>query len=69
MKYVIKINKDKIIDRIWLWQELIHREIGPAYENNMGYKAWWKEGNRHRIDGPAIIYPNRTAEYWTEGFL
>jgi hypothetical protein len=32
----------------------------PAYEDERGYKSWWLNGNRHRLDGPAIeFYGNR----------
>ena len=38
----------------------LHREDGPAirefYDNNeLDYKAYYKNGKRHRINGPAII--------------
>ena len=39
-----------------------HRLGGPAYISG-GYRAWYKDGLRHREDGPAIISP-AGSEYW-----
>jgi hypothetical protein len=41
-----------------------HREGGPAYETNGGYKSWFIHGKRHRTDGPAIEYPNGDVEWF-----
>ena len=32
----------------------LHREGGPAVEYVNGHKEWWQNGQRHRIDVPAI---------------
>ena len=32
-----------------------------------GTKRWWKNGERHREDGPAIEYPNGTKEWCKNG--
>lgn len=39
----------------------------PAYEGTDGFKAWYKNGKRHRESGPAIIYSNGTEEFWLNG--
>jgi len=36
--------------------------------DSQGNKIWLnKEGRRHRLDGPAIIYFNGVGEYWEYG--
>jgi hypothetical protein len=42
----------------------MHREDGPAYITNSGYKSWWFHGKRHREDGPAIEYPDGDTEWF-----
>ena len=39
---------------------------GPAIERGNGYKAWYKDGKRHRLDGPAYEYANGTKEWCIE---
>lgn len=34
---------------------ILHRENGPAVEYADGDKAWWFNGKKHRVGGPAII--------------
>ena len=41
-----------------------HKEDGPAYEDNQGYKAWWINNERHREDGPAIESLYGRKEWW-----
>lgn len=42
----------------------LHRAGGPAVENVVtGRREWWLNGDRHRVDGPAVERPERT-EYW-----
>lgn len=30
-------------------------------------KQFWLNGKRHREDGPAVIYPDGSMEWWFEG--
>ena len=32
-----------------------------------GDKHWYQNGDYHRLDGPAIEYPNGTKEWWQNG--
>ena len=32
--------------------------------NTTGIKCWWKQGQLHRLDGPARIRINGQNEYW-----
>ncbi len=32
-----------------------------------GIKEWWKNGKRHRLDGPAIEWVDGTKEWWIDG--
>lgn len=46
---------------------LLHREFGPAIESDDGHiKEWYRYGERHREDGPAVIVRSR-QEYWIRG--
>lgn len=48
---------------------LLHRDGGPAIEGigETGIKKWYKDGNKHREDGPAVIRPHGDSEYHLDG--
>ena len=47
---------------------ILHREDGPAYVTADGeYKAWWLNGERHRLDGPAVRYGVGTDQWYVNG--
>ena len=55
---VLYINKNK----------KLHRLYGPAYISEMfGVEGWYKDGELHRIDGPAVNCIARPKEYWIGG--
>jgi len=35
---------------------------------HIGAKHWFKNGNRHREDGPAIDYINGHKQWWLDNF-
>ena len=45
---------------------ILHREDGPAVECSDGnkFKAWYKSGMRHRLDGPAREWYNGDKEWY-----
>ena len=48
---------------------LYHRTDGPAFIK-ANFESWWKNGTRHRLDGPAKIWyasNSRQTEYWIDG--
>ena len=52
----------------WWYQGKLHNENGPAITNKHGYEAYYINGIRHRIDGPAMIKTDdRGTEYWLYG--
>lgn len=51
----------------WYIDNRRHREDGPAYETEEGYKGWFANGVRHRVDGPAVEYSNGDTEWWVNG--
>lgn len=69
----------------WLCCGVPHREDGPAAEcqlRNMWRidgiyhkdltqvaSVWYFRGKIHRIDGPAVIYPDMTEEWWLDDKL
>jgi hypothetical protein len=44
-------------------QVVRHNPDGPAVTTPMGYKAWYVDGLRHRVGGPAIDFDGFTAWY------
>ena len=44
-----------------------HNPYGPAYITINGYKEYWVEGKRHRLDGPAAIWRNGEEKYYING--
>ena len=46
---------------------LIHNPYGPAVVSKDGYKAYWINNKRHRLDGPALIRSNGSEEYYIYG--
>ena len=38
-------------------------EFAHSHEKEIGYKAWYQNGELHRIDGPAVVYADGT-KYW-----
>ena len=46
--------------------ELLHlrREV-----DEQGTTCWYKNGELHRLDGPAVIYANGTEEWYQNGEL
>ena len=44
----------------------LHRLDGPAYISEY-LKAWWKNGERHRTDGPAKMWTIGTEEWYING--
>ena len=40
-----------------------HRVNGPAFTNSRGVRAWYLNGRRHRLDGPAVIWPSGREEW------
>ena len=46
------------------------KQLRPTKINKFDGAFWWeKDGNLHRIGGPAIIYNSGTREWWFEGHL
>lgn len=45
----------------------LHRLDGPAAIEAGFSECWFKDGVRHRVGGPAVIYSNGEKEYWVEG--
>jgi hypothetical protein len=54
-------------DRVWMKNEKLHREDGPALEFQDGIRKWYLNGKKHRKDGPAVEYADGTCEWWING--
>lgn len=51
------------------YEEVLHREDGPAIEWADGGKSWLVNGKLHREDGPAVVYSKGLKEWWIDGIL
>lgn len=65
-------NEGHHYSEFWHKDNNIHRDNGlPAiiqYLNNkIIAERWHKHGKAHRADGPAVINPDGTIEYWIDG--
>ena len=47
--------------------DIWHNPYGPAIIRKNGYKEYWIENKRHRLDGPAIIHSNGKEFYCING--
>lgn len=43
-----------------------HSDVGPARIFNYGGFSYWKNGNIHRLDGPAFYFDNSYYEFWID---
>jgi hypothetical protein len=52
------------LDAVYINKENVyHRIYGPAYvSTKYGIEAWYKDGNFHRLDGPA--YQHKGSKFW-----
>ena len=44
--------------------DIWHNPYGPALINKGGCKSYWIEDKYHRLDGPAVIWPDGEEEYY-----
>lgn len=48
--------------------KVLHRENDPAVQYaDDGTKCWFQNGQRHRTDGPALVYADGTKEWFING--
>lgn len=67
-KYYVQVTSDG--NTFWCSDpefKILHRETGPAIESTDGYKAYYQNGKRHRLDGPARIWPDGEEQYCIDG--
>ena len=69
----------------WVCCGVLHREDGPAVESplhdiwplegvyhrdiNQVASIWYSRGKIHRVNGPAVIYPDMSEEWWVDDKL
>lgn len=61
---IIKIAIFQKPTKQWWVDGHLHREDGPAVEQDDGGMLWYKNGKKHRDDGPAIIHCDGYKEWW-----
>ena len=47
----------------------LHRENGPAFIHQNGYKEWKIKGRLHRIDGPSRIWIKNNKEWYIDNIF
>jgi hypothetical protein len=47
---------------------LVHHDSRPALRYLNGALFWHKEGELHRIDGPAVERSDKSKEWWIDGY-
>ena len=52
----------------WFCDGLLHRDNGLAFESCCK-KEWYKNGQLHRLDGPAVEWKDGTKEWYKNGTL
>ncbi len=62
------MNQQQTIIKVISFTEVPDKYTGIAIRSN-GSKCWFKEGKRHRIDGPANEYFDGSKIWWIEGIL
>jgi len=67
MKNGLIINK--VGNKFWYKNNLLHREDGPAIEYADGSKEWYIEDKLHRVDGPAVEHLDGSEEWYFEDKL
>jgi len=64
------INSDENETKWYNKRGKLHREDGPAVENNKeGFREWYKNGKLHREDGPAYEDVEGVKEWYKQGKL
>lgn len=63
-----KMTIDEEGNEFWFNEKgYLHREDGPAIECRNGYKAYYKNDLRHRIEGASVEYIDGRKEWWVGG--
>lgn len=64
-KYTVTVDEG---DVYWYKHNthILHREEGPAIVTADNSKHWFKNGKRHRLDGPAVEYCNGLRLWYVE---
>ena len=60
---------DKHGNKLYYFNNELHRTDGPALEYSNGHKEWFQYGKLHRTDGPAIEWAEGTKEWRQNGLV
>jgi hypothetical protein len=61
------VHKDSVGNIVYIVDNYLHREDGPAHILNTGDKFWYLYGERHRTDGPAIEWADGGKSWYYRG--
>lgn len=53
--------------QLWLRNDQLHRDDGPAVVYSDGEQQWYQNGLLHRDDGPAIVHPDGRQFWYQNG--
>ena len=59
--------KDKIVWDELTSNETITTEFTHKYQERLGFKAWFKDGQFHRLDGPAFMRNDGSCVWFKDG--
>ena len=62
IEYTVKVYDSGAKE--WYLNGKLHREDGPAVEDDGGHKHWYLNGKLHREDGPAIEWADGDKSWW-----
>ena len=58
---------DGSISEIYYPDKVLHSEFGPAIVHYSGFRCWYVNGKRHRLDGPAVEYVDGSFAWYING--
>jgi len=68
-RLIIKENPMPDAKYVYLVDNKIHREDGPAVIKSSGVQFWVINNKRHRVGGPAYIHPNGTQIWYQNDII
>ena len=65
---IIENKPDKYQKCCWFIKDtdILHNEGEPAVEYNNDTKVWYQHDKEHRLDGPAVEYPDGGKFYYID---
>ena len=68
MKNTYELQISSVGTRYWYYNNLTHRDNGPAIEYKNGDKFYYKKGHLSRLDGPSV-YIGKNKYYYINNII